>query len=159
ELAIEEWLNSIMPVPDIDRMKMLMSPFQALGKPSLFRKGTELVRSARRRLALVAKTPIILMGPRPYDGSYDPISYEVDQYEAYWNVINGNDLGNGPDLLCIASHSCILEELKKHHNTSLPSLVRERYIAIERRSSDLGTRPRVRFAWHQDSAPMTFLVS
>src|SRR5579863_2839699 len=85
EIEIAEWIKRLeMPDPGTVSMEMLSSPFQASGKRSLFLKGTELVRLAKHRVALVAKTPIILMGPRPYDGSSPPISYEQEQYSMYW---------------------------------------------------------------------------
>lgn len=140
-------------------MEHLDSPFQASGKRSLFLKGTELVRRARNRVALVAKTPIILMGPRPYDGSGPPRSYEKQQYDAYMNLIKVSSQGSAPDFICVASRPCVLADLEAYSHTPLLRQARSRYIDIDQRSVNASARSRMTFGWHADAAPMTFLVS
>lgn len=159
EIEITEWLKRL-EVPDSGSlsMEMLSSPFQASGKRSLFLKGTELVRNARHRVALVAKTPIILMGPRPYDGSTPPISYEQDQYSVYWALIERSSQGRAPDFLCVASRPCVLEDLRSNRNSLLLDQMRDRYMEITRKSAVAMDESRLTFAWHDDAAPMTFLV-
>lgn len=159
EIEIAEWLKRLeAPDPGTVSMEMLSSPFQASGKRSLFLKGTELVRLAGHRVALVAKTPIILMGPRPYDGSSPPISYEQEQYSVYWALIERSSQGNAPDFLCVASRPCVLEDLGSHKRSPLPGQMRDRYLEISRRSAAVMEGSRMAFAWHDNAAPMTFLV-
>lgn len=160
EAQVAAWLRRIsVPDPSTVLMEHLRSPFQSSGKRSLFLKGTELVRGARRRLALVAKTPIILIGPRPYDGSSAPISYEIDQYRAYWDAITRSAAGGSPEFLCVASRPCMLDEISAYGHTSLPQQVKERYIDLDRKSARSMRGSRVSFVWQENSAPMTFLVS
>jgi hypothetical protein len=159
ETQIAEWLKGLeAPDSGTIAMEQLSSPFQASGKRSLFLKGTELVRRAHIRVALVAKTPIILMGPRPYDGANRPISYEAEQYATYMALIEGCSGGNPPDFLCVASRPCVLEDLRTYRQTALPGRMRESYRNIHSRSAEVMPGSRIRFRWHHGAAPMTFLV-
>jgi hypothetical protein len=118
-----------------------------------------LVRRAQGRVALVAKTPIILMGPRPYDDASPPIYYETEQFTTYLDLIQRSSNGQAPDFLCVASRKSILEDLRTYGRTSLPRRMRESYIEIHSRSADVLPGSRVRLRWHEGGAPMTFLVS
>ena len=159
ETEIAEWLKGIeAPDPGTIAMEQLSSPFQASGKRSLFLKGTELVRRAQSRVALVAKTPIILMGPRPYDGTNSPVSYEAEQYATYLALIERSSNGNSPDFLCVASRPRVLEDVRAYHQTPLPGRMRSSYERIHSRSADVVPASRMRFRWHEDASPMTFLV-
>lgn len=164
ETDIREWLRRIAGarydvLPGGLLMERLNSPFQASGKPSLFEKGTELVQQARHRVALVAKTPIVLMGPRPYDGSGPSKSYEKRQYETYMNLVADSSAGRAPDFVCVASRPCVIEEMARFSHTPLREQVRDRYIELDKRSANVNAGSRMKFRWHGGSAPMTFLVS
>ncbi len=160
EIEITDWLRRLQaPDPGSLVLEQLTSPFQASGKRSLFLKGTELVRRARSRVALVAKTPIILLGPRPYDGASSPISYEAEQLATYQDLINQSCTQGTPDFICVASRACVLDELREYKHTELPRRVRENYKQLHACVKGVRLSSGMRLHWHEGAAPMTFLVS
>ena len=89
---LQKWLQSLTEEKSSlsDEMEKLKSPFQSSGKQSLFEKGTELIKNAQYRVALVAKTPIPIVGTRPYGEPNHSISYEKIQYREYFKGISKN---------------------------------------------------------------------
>ncbi|NES82597.1 MAG: CHAT domain-containing protein [Moorea sp. SIO2B7] len=63
------------------------TPFQQVSSEELFERGTELIKTAKKRVALVAKTPIPLVGTRPYGEQFDSYPYELAQLEAIESII------------------------------------------------------------------------
>jgi hypothetical protein len=160
EIELDRWLRRIAhPDPNAILMELLRSPFQASGKPSLFRRGTQLVGSAKTRLVLAAKTPIILIGTRPYDGSQPPRVYEQQQYDAYWKAIGDSSTGRGLRFICIASWPCMVDELRKDVSSTLAGRVGVNYKRLLSQSSQHASESRAVFAWHDNPEPMTFMVS
>jgi hypothetical protein len=158
EISVTDWLGRLQTSnPGSLLLERLSSPFQASGKESLFLKGTELVRKASRRVALVAKTPIILIGPRPYDGSDSPISYEANQLSSYQTLMNKSSNGSLPDFICVASSISVLEELAQYRHASLAEKMHKNYTQLQAACSKPGSHMRIR--WYEGTAPMTFLVS
>ncbi len=83
--------------------------FQATGKKELFNAGTEIVERARRRVVLVAKTPIVLVGTRPYD--QEPLEHERRQLEAFNALIVEAAGGGGRSFRCVATMQRMQNEL------------------------------------------------
>jgi hypothetical protein len=81
----------------------LPQSYQSYGKSNLFTAGTALVLDAKHRVILVAKTPIPIVGPRPYDGSSEPPYYEREQYDVYANLIERSAKAHDLEFICIAS--------------------------------------------------------
>ncbi|WP_371408739.1 nucleotide-binding protein [Micromonospora zamorensis] len=161
QLAVQDWLEQLGSLADSEDRGLLLerldSPFQASGKRSLFLKGTELVRKATRRVALVAKTPIVIVGCRPYDDSDRPISYESEQLATYREIIRRSTVGDGPDFICVASRAALIEDVAIHRGTTFRARVRHNCEEIGAALTAPGSRVQLR--WHEESAPMTFLVS
>ncbi|GAA3346141.1 hypothetical protein GCM10020358_55980 [Amorphoplanes nipponensis] len=158
EKHVRTWLKSSMAeYNEALAVKALKSPFQASGKRTLFEKGTELLLKAKHRVALVAKTPIILAGCRPYDGSSSPFSYEAEQMRVYADLMERSASGNGPEFVCVAARGAVAAELAANRDTILPQRMRENYESMARKLAMPQSRMTLR--WYDGSAPMTFLVS
>lgn len=158
EIEVSQWLGRLI-TPDSASLLLerLVSPFQASGKQSLFIKGTELIRAATKRVALVAKTPIVLVGCRPYDESDLPISYESEQLETYRTLTRKCLSENRLEFACVAARGAMVEALRKYESTGLSGRVRENVQQFYADEQD--SRARVRLRWYEGSAPMTFLVA
>lgn len=158
EAEIFDWLRELQE-PDLGSilLERLASPFQASGKPGLFAKGTELVRNAHKRVALVAKTPIVMVGPRPYDQSVEPIGYELEQLETYHGLIEESANGRRADFICVASLMSLKDELRQSAGASLPVEVKKNLRRLYDDSER--SRSRVKLRWYTGNSPMTFLVS
>jgi hypothetical protein len=157
ETMLCDWMSRLM-APDsgsllVERMN---SPFQASGKQSLFLNGTELVRRASRRVALVAKTPIVIVGCRPFNDSHAPFSYEVDQLATYLDLIEKSSAGDPPEFICVASRPTLMADVRTYGNTKLPERVMKNLLRLYKNMETPGSRTRLR--WYNGTAPMTFLV-
>ncbi len=160
QLNIRSWLDGLtQPDPATllrDAVEPLTSPFVSSGKRTLFLQGTSLLKRATRRVALVANTPIPLVGPRPYDvppeSSYP---YELEQYAAYLQLLEDSASGSGPTFVCIASVDAMREDLLSCPQR-LPSTA-SRHIA---RFDALARKPesQSRLRWYEGRHPTTFLV-
>jgi hypothetical protein len=158
ERFIRQWLRNITENDNgFLAGERLDSPFQASGKRSLFLKGTELVARATKRVALVAKTPIVLAGCRPYDNSLTPFKYEADQMETYANLIEKSANGTGPRFVCVAALAALQSEIAANRDTLLPARVRQNCEMFTQKAEQPGSQVHLR--WYDGSAPMTFLVS
>lgn len=157
EAQVQDWLHALEQ-PDLDNilLERLASPFQASGKPSLFAKGTDLVRRAQKRVALVAKTPIVLVGPRPYDRSEEPIGYELEQLETYRDLMKASAAGRRADFICVASSAALQEELRQQAGTGLDAVVARNLRQFYDSSQDVRSKLTIR--WYRGDSPMTYLV-
>jgi hypothetical protein len=77
--------------------------FHASSKEDLFTAGTELIERARRRVILMAKTPLTLVGTRPYDGSTEPDAWEKHQLAALDLLMKATSNGGAIPFRCIAT--------------------------------------------------------
>jgi len=158
QMTVVDWLRRLKaPEAGAMLLERLNSPFQASGKQSLFLKGTDLLRRARRRVALVAKTPIVLVGCRPYDDSDTPYSYEAEQLEIYKSIVEKSSADGRLNFICIASRTALLAELHAFSHTALARRVHDNYLLLQAKAAS--SRSRMRLRWYEGSAPMTFLVS
>jgi len=131
------------------------SPFQAHGKQRLFEVGTKLIKSAESRVALVAKTPVVLMGPRPYGNPTRYFSWERDQYHLYRELARAASERVGSSLLCLANTSAVLEDTKRE-GEALISAVCENFDylrELEDQGGDFALR------WHNGLTTLNFLVA
>lgn len=158
EAEFNSWLKSM---PDVNRSKWHPpeespgSPFQASGKRSLFESGTKMIQSAKQRIALVARTPVLLMGPRPY-GQPHPYAYERTQFEAYMTLAENASHGGSPSLICLANRQAVSDDLAKSAPNTIDSLV-----SNHSRLQELASTPATAFSfvWHEHQASMSYLVA
>ena len=131
---------------------------QSSGVLSLFLAGTTLVKGATRRIALVASTPILVVGTRPYDGSGDPPFYEKEQLDEYVRRVALSAVGQGVDLVCVSSTSALRDTVGQVDTASRPAFVARVEHNLNRLHA-LAELPGARcsFRW-SDPLPMTFLV-
>lgn len=112
---LRSWLNSVSG--DANGVKVhpllerLNSPFQALGKRTLFLQGTELLQHAETRVALVANTPVPIVGTRPYGEPRVIAGYEQDQFNTFWSVIDKASTSGKPEIRCVACVQGLRDEL------------------------------------------------
>ena len=133
KIGEEEYKNNIFL-----SLEKLESPFQALGKRTLFLKGTELIKNAKRRIALVARTPIPIVGARPYGESQHIANYEKDQLECFWKIMEHSLKTGRPQIRCVACAMGIFEELKKTNTDNFRQTIimnlEKYYFYVERNS-------------------------
>ena len=134
----------------------LRSPFQSSGKKSLFEQGTALVSSATRRIALVAKTPIPLVGTRPYGQPVHAIDYEREQFKTYMSLAERASSVADLEFRCIASKPSLLTELFDHGDLLYP-LVEQNLGQLATFASAPGSRFDLR--WCDHSTLPTFVVA
>jgi Predicted nucleotide-binding protein containing TIR-like domain len=157
EIEVGNWLRRIAGrEADSFPKRLLDSPFQASGKRSLFVKGTQLVKSGRHRVALVAKTPIVLVGCRPYNKAESPLSYELEQLEAYQNLMAQATADGDLEFVCVASRPALYDEVREIGGAFVARVQKnvERLYA----QADL-PGSRISLRWYDGVSPMTYLVS
>jgi len=129
--------------------------FEPIDTPSLFELGTQMVRAAQYRIALVAKTPIVITGPRPF-GEVMRHSWEVAQFDCFNAAIDKAYKGIGPDFRCVGSISALRQDFDSVDGPALRSSVRSnlsRLLTINQENQS-----RMLFTWSFDVNPMTYLV-
>lgn len=119
-------------------LERLRSPFQALGKRTLFLCGTEMLKGANRRVALVARTPISIVGTRPYGEKQHVANYEKEQFECFWQLMEHSLREGKPQIRCVACAVGISEELKNINSTMFRQTIirnlEKYYIYVEKNS-------------------------
>jgi hypothetical protein len=136
------------------KSKESLSVFQAVNSPTLFELGTKLLASATSRVALVARTPILITGPRPYGDAYQ-YPWERAQFACLEKLVQSAGLGASLDFRCVASLSGLQDELRgltgalrRNITTNLTTV----FGAMARSNTRLSLR------WLTDRHPMTYLV-
>ncbi|MFG1609277.1 TIR domain-containing protein [Actinoplanes sp. NPDC049265] len=159
EIQIAQWLSNLHRSSLAQNIYHMDSPFQSLGKESLFRQGTMLIKQARRQIALVAKTPIVLVGCRPYDDSQKPKSYEQEQFDEYCSIVERSSTSslNPLNFVCVSSKPAVLNELETRGGSLPFARVRANHTRLAEAEDRDGSRFRLR--WHDDLKPMSFLVA
>lgn len=126
-------------------------------KKDLFNQGTELISAAQNHVFLCAKTPIPLMGARPYDAPLaEKFDYEISQHKKYWEIARSAAKGQ-ITLTIVASLPCM--EIEFRQLTSPSS--QEAVIQSIRKIYDLSSRPKgkLRLEWYDGHSPSTYLVA
>ncbi|NET61062.1 MAG: hypothetical protein F6K47_34540 [Symploca sp. SIO2E6] len=132
------------------------TPFEQVTSEELFNRGTELIIHAKKRVALVAKTPIPLVGTRPYGENLESYPYEVQQFNAIKTTILKAVSG---ELIfrCVASTTALCQDLQNENSFIFKNEVKKNinhlYNSMEQENSFL------HIGWHDDLSPMTYLVA
>jgi Predicted nucleotide-binding protein containing TIR-like domain len=155
---LKTWLTEIM-IGDgrQSEISRLRSPFQSAGKQSLFEQGTTLIRRAQCRVALVAKTPIPIVGTRPYGQPNHAIQYEKAQFEEYTNLARAASGGATPEFCCVGSISALSEDIQGVAKDEFSQLVRSNLNELYSWSQKPGSKFQLR--WCETAVPMTFVVA
>jgi hypothetical protein len=135
----------------------LYSSYQAHGKTKLFLLGTEYIRLAKQRIALVAKTPIPIVGTRPYDGSGEPTHYERDQYDAYMQLIRESAAGSGIEFRCLGSSLALRQDMAAVEAPRFRERILHNMDVL--RGLTQSPHSKFRFGWMAHELPMTFVVA
>jgi hypothetical protein len=130
--------------------------FHVTSKRELFRAGSNLIAARKGRITLAAKTPVPIMGPRPYDRTAKPFEYEKQQYELYWDVVERAARGE-LEFTLIASVDSIIEDLKSCQNDDFRRDVNENLRKLFERATAVGSKARL--YWHEGLCPPAFLVA
>ncbi len=131
------------------------SVFQSVDSPTLFDLGTELISNAKKRVALVAKTPVLLTGPRPY-GETVQYPWEVKQFECLKNLIQAACVSNDIDFRCVASLVGLKDDLLGE-SQAFQENFSNNLLGVFRAMSD--PLSRISLRWSNDRYPMTYLVA
>ena len=138
--------------------RRMRSPFQAMGKEQLIKRGTGLIERARTRIVLVARTPIPLVGTRPYDESRSPVSFEQDHLRAFENVIEGASSGSSRSFRCVGSIGAIASDAKSGSRQFRARIVKRLEYLYEKADA-AGSRCEIRWVPKENLRPMTYLVA
>ncbi len=136
--------------------KAAQSPFRSVSSKELFDIGTYLIERANERVMLVAKTPIILAGTRPYGENFTNYEYEAKQLQAISRTMRR--AANGElTFRCIASKESFKRDIattvnKKIFLKNIDENIRAFYQCIQAVRSDC------HLGWHGDVSPMTYLI-
>jgi hypothetical protein len=112
-------------------------------------EGTQLVDKATRRVALIVKTPIVLVDCRPDGESDSPIYYESERFETYRAIRRRSVARDGPDFICVASSTALCDDVAIYSDTGFLPLSR----ATVRRSPGPAAGWAARVAKGSHSAP------
>jgi Predicted nucleotide-binding protein containing TIR-like domain len=129
--------------------------FQSVDTPSLFELGTEMVTTAQYRIALVAKTPIVITGPRPF-GETMRFRWEVEQFDCFNQAIERASTNASLDFRCVGSISALRHEFNGEDGQALRESVALNLNRLQPATEK--SQPRVLFTWCFDINPMTYLV-
>ncbi len=155
---LASWLTSIQSGAGLHAaLARLRSPFQSEGKRSLFEQGTALIRAAKVRVALVARTPILIVGTRPYGRPDHAIGYEKEQFDEYINLARGASGGARPAFRCVASLPALAADIRSVKNTRFKGIVSANLETLTKATRRRGSKFRLR--WCEDSRLMTFVVA
>ncbi len=129
--------------------------FKPVDSPTLFNLGTELISNANHRVALVAKTPVLITGPRPYGESFQ-YPWEVNQVQCLKKLIQKDSPSNGIEFRCVGSLTGLKNDMLQKCNT-FKDIVSANLSDIFTAMSDPFSRISLR--WSNDLSPMTYLVA
>jgi Predicted nucleotide-binding protein containing TIR-like domain len=129
------------------------SVFQPVDSSRLFDLGTELLRQVKSRVALVAKTPVLITGPRPY-GEVLQHQWEMEQFDCLLSVLQRASQGNSLDFCCVGSLYGLQKDLDR--DLALQANVRTNLATVFNAMADPASRISLR--WSNDRFPMTYLV-
>lgn len=139
-------LNS-SPAPEI---------FKMTPKKELFNIGTEMISRSTVGITLAAKTPVPLVGPRPYENRSSAFQYEVDQYNKYWNIAE-KSAQNKIKFTLIASLPAIREIYSSVSDPKFKSDVKDnlcKFYEFSEKSDGY-----LKIFWNDGLSPPAFLVA
>lgn len=130
--------------------------FNVTGKRELFQAGSQIIANRADHVTLAAKTPVPLMGARPYDRTSAPYDYETEQYNLYWRIVESAGRGES-EFTLIASIPSIAEDLKDCNNDDFHAHVDANLRRLYDLASSAGSK--VHLWWHEGLCPPAFLVA
>jgi hypothetical protein len=148
---IIDWCNEIKQMPARQHTVARTSTYE-----SLFLVGTGLINNAREVVVLKAKTPIPIMGPRPYHTSDRKFPYEVEQYNRYWSLIEKAAAGD-IRVTIIASLPAIADEINKVGSKQYRAFVASQILKIHKLTKN--SISKLNLYWYEGRSPSTYLVS
>jgi hypothetical protein len=128
---------------------------EAHTKQQLFEEGTRLLRAAKTRVHLFAKTPIPYMGARPYETQSDKFDYELEQYSLYMDIADKAGAGEIELTVC-ASVPCVKSDLRHVSSAAFAKAVKRNTAKLYRLQDRPGSK--LRLFWYRGTAPATFVV-
>ncbi len=140
------------------KSQFFSNPFKGIDNEKLFNLGTILIKQARERIVLVAKTPIIICGTRPYGERENIYPYEIDQLNVLEEIMK--NVASKKDQLkfhCVASKMSLSEDLREVNSREFSSLVKRNLELIYKLANQKGAE--ISIKWCHDLAPMTYLVA
>lgn len=130
--------------------------FQMTTKRELFKAGSALISTKQTTVTLAAKTPVPIMGPRPYNNAASPFDYETEQHDLYWAIAEKAAAGRSKFTL-IASAPSIVEDMKKCKDSEFHARIKENLTRMYELASRAGSQ--LRLYWHEGLSPPAFLVA
>lgn len=132
------------------------SIFQQTTKRDLFRAGSQLISTYDSNVTLAAKTPVPIMGPRPYKNIAAAFDYETEQFDLYWKLAERASTG-GARFNLIASVPGIIEDLKECRTPEFHDRVRQNLHRVYSLAASAGSK--LNLFWHDGLSPPAFLVA
>jgi hypothetical protein len=125
---INGWLRRVSKITPSTRrdVEEYSEIFSSKTKEALFRAGETLVRSGAKHIILCAKTPVPVVGTRPYDESDEPEQYEIDQLNAYDEVLRRVSTDEKSRLTIVTCLGSVRQDLKEANSNSFYTRVRQR---------------------------------
>ena len=154
---LKRWLDELASGADHRKIDRLSQPFQSAGKRSLFEQGTTLIKEAKFRVALVAKTPILVVGSRPYGKPEQANSYEKTQLEEYQSLADAASRGGSLEFRCIGSLPSLQNDISMAPNDAFTDLISSNIQNYQTLSLRKGSN--FSFRWCQHGNLMTYVVA
>lgn len=151
EKELKRWARGVTKI----KREMNTTRLFAQHKKQLFEHGTDIISVAKNRVRLFAKTPVPIVGPRPYEvEDSSQYSYERDQFAAYWKIIERAAAGELSFALG-ASLTCFAEELKGR-SLDFKESIKEKIRLLYEMKARPGSK--ISLHWTEDRNPTTFVV-
>lgn len=83
-------------------------------RKELFLSGESIVRAAQNDLVLCARTPVPIVGTRPYDETSDPSDHELTQLDAYEQALASLSASNSKRILLVGCVSSLAKDLNMY---------------------------------------------
>jgi hypothetical protein len=148
------WLTKLSP--SSGDAKDMSKIFSSHTKEAQFRAGELLIKSAPPSIFLCAKTPIPIVGARPYHGIGNSEQYEIDQLAAYENFLQRVETTESK-LTIVACLGSIHQDLRVIDLAVFTARVRERVSKLfDARSRCNG---RLELRWYDGTGLVTFLAT
>lgn len=153
---VTKWASGVKAAIAREVEAPVVSPRFAVTKQKLFEAGTKLVSDAKARVTLCAKTPVVVVGPRPYAKKSQPVPYEQDQFNLYMMLAERASRGE-LSVTFISSVPAIKLELEAVKNNQFRNRIRNNLRCLFGLSKKPGSL--LELSWYYGTSPCTFVVS
>jgi hypothetical protein len=155
---IKNWLGRLTPAKRQDAAgpEEDSQVFSSKTKEELFRAGESIVRGAANKIILCAKTPVPIVGTRPYDDSDEPEQYEIDQLDAYDKFLKRVSTDNNTRFAITACLGSIREDLHEVKSKAFSNRVRQRIGDLYKTAQSSDGRLQLR--WYEGTGITTFVA-